>query len=172
MVRKNYKRLYANANKAIEHFSTWMLIGLFIAVLLQVFFRYVLNSPLTWTEEAARYLNIWIVLFGTAVAVCERDNLRVDLVDIAVKKWPYKAQVIFYFVTTLLCLLVVISFIKGGYETTKDQWTISMNVLPFPQGLLFLGMLIAASFMFWFFLHQLIEHLKALIKRDAGGIVK
>lgn len=33
-------------------------------VVLQVFFRYVLNSSLSWSEEAARYLFIWASVLG------------------------------------------------------------------------------------------------------------
>ena len=33
-------------------------------VVLQVFFRYVLNSSLSWSEEAARYLFIWAAVLG------------------------------------------------------------------------------------------------------------
>ncbi len=38
--------------------------ALFATVLLQVAFRYVLRSPLVWTEEAARYLYIWVCYLG------------------------------------------------------------------------------------------------------------
>ena len=35
-----------------------------VIVILQVFFRYVLNSSLSWSEEAARYLFIWASVLG------------------------------------------------------------------------------------------------------------
>lgn len=38
-------------------------------VVLQVFFRYVLNSSLSWSEEAARYLFIWAALLGFSSSV-------------------------------------------------------------------------------------------------------
>lgn len=31
-----------------------------LVILLQVFYRYVLNSPLSWPEEAARYVMVWM----------------------------------------------------------------------------------------------------------------
>jgi TRAP-type C4-dicarboxylate transport system permease small subunit len=38
-------------------------------VVLQVFYRYVLNSSLSWSEEAARYLFIWAALLGFSSCV-------------------------------------------------------------------------------------------------------
>jgi len=38
-------------------------------VVLQVFFRYVLNDSLSWSEEAARYLFIWAALLGFSSCV-------------------------------------------------------------------------------------------------------
>ena len=38
-------------------------------VILQVFFRYVLNSSLSWSEEAARYLFIWASVLGFSSCV-------------------------------------------------------------------------------------------------------
>ena len=40
-----------------------------VIVVLQVFFRYVLNSSLSWSEEAARYLFIWAALLGFSSCV-------------------------------------------------------------------------------------------------------
>ena len=40
-----------------------------VIVILQVFFRYVLNSSLSWSEEAARYLFIWAALLGFSSSV-------------------------------------------------------------------------------------------------------
>lgn len=46
-------------------------------VCLQVFYRYVLNSPLTGSEEAARAILIYIVLVGSAIAVGDRAHMEV-----------------------------------------------------------------------------------------------
>lgn len=40
-----------------------------VITLLQVLLRYVFNDPLTWSEEAARYLFVWLSLIGAGAAV-------------------------------------------------------------------------------------------------------
>lgn len=56
------------------------LIGLFICMILSVFFRYVLNDSLTWVEELGCYLFVWFSLVGVAYSTKENAHLRVDVV--------------------------------------------------------------------------------------------
>ncbi len=43
-----------------------------------VFYRYVLVSPLPWSEEIARFILIWIALLGASVVTQRREQLRLD----------------------------------------------------------------------------------------------
>lgn len=47
--------------------------------LAQVIFRYVIGSPLAWSEELARYCFVWIVFLGAAVGLSRGYHLGVDL---------------------------------------------------------------------------------------------
>ncbi len=47
-------------------------------VVLQVFFRYVLNNPLAWPEEAARLAMIWLAFLGASVALWRRRHIRIE----------------------------------------------------------------------------------------------
>ncbi len=49
-------------------------------VLWQVFTRFVLRSPSSYTEELARYLLIWVSLLGAAYASGQGLHLAIDLV--------------------------------------------------------------------------------------------
>ena len=49
-------------------------------VLTGVFFRYALNSPLYWAEEAARLLLIWLSFTGAALAFQRNHHLAMDIV--------------------------------------------------------------------------------------------
>lgn len=51
-----------------------------LVVLLQVIMRYVFNTPMTWTEEFARYLFIYITFLGAALLVYERGHLYVEVI--------------------------------------------------------------------------------------------
>lgn len=52
------------------------IVGLTIA---QIFFRFVLDSPLIWSEELARVLLVWMTFFGAAVVCWDGRHLNVDV---------------------------------------------------------------------------------------------
>lgn len=66
-------------HKYLGFFLVALLALMTIDVLLGVFTRYVLGSQLSWTEELARFLLIWIGMLGTAYASGERMHLSIDL---------------------------------------------------------------------------------------------
>ncbi|MFA7438874.1 TRAP transporter small permease [Castellaniella sp.] len=63
-----------------ENILAIMLGVMFVAFLLQVFFRYVMNWPSGWTNELSSVLWIWIVLWGAAFVVRENEEMRFDLI--------------------------------------------------------------------------------------------
>jgi TRAP-type C4-dicarboxylate transport system permease small subunit len=56
-----------------------MLAVMFLAFLLQIVFRYLLNWPVGWTSELTIIAWLWGVLWGAAFVVKEREEVRFDL---------------------------------------------------------------------------------------------
>ena len=44
-----------------------------------IFFRYVLNNSITWSEEIAKYLMVWMVFVGAPVAMIESRHIAIEL---------------------------------------------------------------------------------------------
>ena len=59
-------QIIRNVNDAVV---VVLFLAMTITVIIQVFFRFVIQSPLRWTEELARYLMIWLVLMASAIAM-------------------------------------------------------------------------------------------------------
>ena len=71
--------------KAINAIEVWVsvfaMLLLILVVSIQVFCRYVLQDSLAWTEELARYLVIWSVLFGCSFAMRTDSHLELSILS-------------------------------------------------------------------------------------------
>lgn len=63
-----------------ENVAAAMLGAMFIAFIVQIVFRYVLNWPLGWTHEVCILAWLWGVLWGAAFVVTESDEIRFDVI--------------------------------------------------------------------------------------------
>ena len=57
---------------------------MFVAFLVQIVFRYLLNFPIGWTSELTIITWLWVVLWGAAFVVKESEEIRFDLIYAAV----------------------------------------------------------------------------------------
>ena len=69
-----------------ENLAALMLATMFVCFILQIFFRYVLNYPVGWTEEVSTMMWIWGVLWGAVFVLDEKDEVRFDIIYSAVKE--------------------------------------------------------------------------------------
>jgi TRAP-type C4-dicarboxylate transport system permease small subunit len=68
MRRSDINKLIEKYEKALDWLTSGILVALLLIVLAQIVSRYLFNSSLSWTEEAARYLMIWGVLLGVSLS--------------------------------------------------------------------------------------------------------
>ncbi len=57
-----------------------MLAVMFVAFIIQIVFRYLFNFPIGWTSELTVVMWLWLVLWGSAFVLKEREEIRFDLV--------------------------------------------------------------------------------------------
>ncbi|HPC35800.1 MAG TPA: TRAP transporter small permease [Candidatus Marinimicrobia bacterium] len=76
--------------KILDNILKWMVVILMALsvfnVLWQVFTRFILHNPSSYTEELARYLLIWVGLLGAAYASGHKLHLAIDLFSAKMKK--------------------------------------------------------------------------------------
>ena len=66
-------------DKILGTFLVILLVLMVLAVLWQIFSRYLMNSPSSFTEELARFLFIWIGILGAAYASGQQAHLAIDI---------------------------------------------------------------------------------------------
>ena len=68
-----------------NHLEEYLLVLLMVAeviiVFAQVITRFILKTPLAWSEEIARYMFIWLVWIGAAYATKENKNIKIDILS-------------------------------------------------------------------------------------------
>lgn len=66
-------------DRAVEAAAAVLFVLLFGLVLAQIVFRYGLEAPLVWSEEAARYLYVWVALLGWVVAFRRGTHIAIGM---------------------------------------------------------------------------------------------
>ena len=56
-----------------------LFLTLFVVFIIQITARFGFNKPLPWTDEAAVILYVWVILWGAAAVVPEREHVVFDL---------------------------------------------------------------------------------------------
>ena len=66
-------------HRRAENIAAGMLALMFVAFIVQIAFRYVLNFPIGWTSELTVVCWLWLVLWGSAFVLREKEEIRFDL---------------------------------------------------------------------------------------------
>jgi tripartite ATP-independent transporter DctM subunit len=115
------------------------------ATLFQVFVRYVLNSPVSWSEELSRFTFIWLTFIAAAIAVGSGEMLV--SVDTIVGKMPKWAQRQAKNLSTLVVAAIAITLVVFGGEVVRDmmgqvsiamEWPVSLFYFAAPLGGVFI----------------------------------
>ncbi len=102
-----------------ELIAALLFVAMFAAFLLQVFTRYVLNDPVTWTQEFVLILYIWIVFWCAAFLLHEREHITFDMVHVSLPPGPRRilaivltGLILVAFASALPAAIDYISFMK------------------------------------------------------------
>ena len=105
-----------------------------VVVFLQVLSRYLLNTPLIWSEEVARLLFICLIFIGTAVLARHRDHLTVTaFVDLLSDRGRHLADT----AASTVGLICAAYLVRGAWATFLREWDQRTPALQFPMGVVF-----------------------------------
>ena len=110
-----------------------------ILLIVQVFFRYVLNSPLIWSEECARYMFVWTVMLGLGYNVRTKNNISVSLVT---SRLPQGVQRGMEYITDLIVLASYLFCLPPILKYLEAQSRIRSTAMRMPMGFLAVSVLI------------------------------
>ena len=74
------------SQKILGYIISLMLIGMVVVICMQTFFRYVMFRSIPWSEELSRYFFVWITVLGSSLAISQRIQVRIDVIDQKLKE--------------------------------------------------------------------------------------
>ncbi len=77
------RSLAAWLQRRAENIAAAMLAVMFAAFVVQIVFRYFFNFPIGWASELSIVMWLWLVLWGAAFVVKESEEIRFDLLVVA-----------------------------------------------------------------------------------------
>ncbi|MEQ8934152.1 MAG: TRAP transporter small permease [Silicimonas sp.] len=100
---------------ALERLAIFVaFIGLVAALFLQVIFRFVLQSPLDFTEELSRVLIVWLVFISAATGIARAEHFVVDFI---VKLFPRQLSTPIAYLVDAICVTFMIAAAWISYKT-------------------------------------------------------
>ncbi|MCD7854038.1 MAG: TRAP transporter small permease [Clostridiales bacterium] len=95
----------------------------------QVFTRYILQNPSSWSEELVSYLFAWMALIGASVVTGERGHMNIPV--LAEKFGPTGRKVLAVFSEVIAFVFAAVILVYGGIQITvlaMGQLTSSLGV--------------------------------------------
>jgi TRAP-type C4-dicarboxylate transport system permease small subunit len=153
------------ANRGVE----WLLAGLGMSMALvigaQVFFRYVLNDSLFWSEELGRLILVWLTFLGASAAYKRGGHIGVDVV---VQAFPVlrKPAALLSILASLFLFGIMAWYGWKFLDFVKFQWTTSLGVT---KRVPFIMVPVGGALMFLHALALLVRELGLAPPEDDGG---
>ena len=112
----------------------WISIGLMvIIILIQVFFRYGLNSALPWPDEAARFLMLWMTGFIAPSAYRWGGFVSIEMIFRLLPSRIIKLLTLFLLILSLIVLIVGLHF---GLKHVDSGWLFYSSSMKWPLHLI------------------------------------
>lgn len=109
-------RLLAVVNGAVlavgRHISVVLMGLMVLVILLQVFFRYVMNNALPWPDEAARFMMLWLTGLVAPTAYRRGGFVAIDMVVVML---PKIVGAIVTLILLTIALIVLVTAVEIGW---------------------------------------------------------
>lgn len=153
------KRFEEKLNKILEVFLVILMSVLVVDVLWQVFSRYLLSSPSSFTDELAGFLLIWVGVLGAAYVAGRKEHLAIDI--LVQKSPPARKKKLQFAIHSLIFLFALFVMVLGGVILMYTRFVLQVKsaALQLPLGYVYVILPISGLIiMFYEVLH--IIHLK------------
>ena len=129
-------------------------IVVFVITFLQVLCRFVLKSPLPWSTDILRLAFTYLVFWGAAWCVREKEHLNVDVL---LMSFPVKIRKVVELGIDLVLSLFFIFMIVFGIKFCAFGWTQTTSYLPIPMSVYYASIPSAGAIMLFYMIKNMRE---------------
>ena len=135
------------------------LIAVILCVQYQVIGRYIFNDTPTWAEALSMLLVLFVTAFGLAVGVRDAGHIGLEsMVALLPDRWRHRIELLIHALVGLFGFLMA----QGGWMWASAKWGEKKPMLPVPDGIDYVPVVIAGVLIVLFS----IEHIVALLRGE------
>jgi TRAP-type C4-dicarboxylate transport system permease small subunit len=135
------------------------LLSVVLCVQWQVIGRYVFNDTPTWAEALAMLIVLFVTAFGLGVGVRDAGHIGMEsLIVLLPEKWRLRLELLIHALVAVFGFMMV----QGGWLWASAKWQEKKPMLPVPDGIDYVPVIIAGALIFIFS----IEHIVALLRGE------
>ncbi len=126
-----------NFNRVLEVFLVILMSILVVDVLLQVFSRYLLSSPSSFTDELAGFLLIWVGILGSAYVAGRHEHLAIDI--LIQRSSPARQRNLRFVIHAIILLFALGVMVVGGASLVYSRFVLDVKsaALQLPLGFVY-----------------------------------
>lgn len=128
-------------------------------VTIQIFFRYVIQDPPTWTEELARYLFVWDVFLAAGLAFGRGAHIVVDALLLMLPAGARRALSIF---TNALVFAFLVVLVWQGIAMARLTSNTVSTALNLNMGVVYASLPVGAAISALYVLVRLIDEVRGV----------
>ncbi|QMV15851.1 2,3-diketo-L-gulonate TRAP transporter small permease protein YiaM [Vibrio spartinae] len=119
-------------SKILRHMGGILLLVMTVIVVIQVLFRYILNIPLSWTDESSRFLMIYMTYLCLPFVYLTDKNIAMTFVTEILEKKTPRLFAFFALLAHISAIFVFIVWIKFGWNFFHTG-AVMADSLPIPM---------------------------------------
>jgi TRAP-type C4-dicarboxylate transport system permease small subunit len=134
-------------------------------VIAQVFFRYIMQVSVPWTEEAARWFYAWQIFLGSAIATKKGLHLRADFL---LTRFPPRMKACVDFVISLAGLAFLAGIVWGSLLMMRAVYPVEAGSFPVSTSYLYLSIPVSLVIMVYLTVKDVIRDWRTLFGHIQG----
>ncbi len=140
---------------ASNYFLFVLMVGLILVLGVNIVLRYFFDNPIVWSNTAARYAYIFIVLVGSGVSYIEGGHAQIDFIyDRAHKRLKFIFDLFHCIIMIGICLILIVI----GLKHSISMWPVHPPIIPwFSVGIVYLSIPLCAFLILLFLIKKILE---------------